>query len=177
MSHFSFFILVLISTSIFAQKKWDGGGGTNAWSNPANWTGNILPSASDDVVLDNSVINTSYNVLLPSTAVTVKSITITAGINKNIELTLPNTNTLAPALTVSGTGYGMTLNAGAVFRNSSGSSSGTSVNVLDSIKIVNTGRYIHNTAGAHTLNVHKLSVAPGTETGKRQGHGRYLTSA
>lgn len=103
--------------------------------------------------------------MLPVTAVTVKTITITPLINRTIDLTLPNTNTLAPALTVNGAGYGLILNAGAVFRNSSGSSSGTAVNILDSIKISNGGKYIHNSAGAHALNVHRLSVAPNTENG------------
>lgn len=165
MSHFSFLILLFISLPVFAQKKWDGGGGTNAWNNGNNWTGNTVPSASDNVVLDNSVVTTGYSVLLPTTAVTVNSITITPTINRTIDLTLPNANTLAPALTVSGSGYGMILNAGAVFRNSSGSSSGTAVNIVDSIKISNGGKYIHNSAGAHALNVHRLSVAPNTENG------------
>lgn len=39
---------------------WDGGGGTNyAWSTPANWSGDILPGAGDDVVLKGIVqVNT-----------------------------------------------------------------------------------------------------------------------
>src|SRR5215213_7446372 len=100
MSHLSFFILLLISCSAFSQKKWDGGAGTNLWSNALNWTGNTVPTLTDDIVLDNSLVAASYNVILPATAVTVKTITITPAASRTIELTLPVANTLLPGLTV-----------------------------------------------------------------------------
>src|SRR5690349_16824908 len=165
MSHLSFIILFLVSLSSFAQKKWDGEAGNNQWSNAANWTNNTLPTTTDNVILDNSLVTGSYNVSLPSTAVTVRSITITPAASKTIELTLPATNTALPGLTISGPGYGLTINSGGSFRNSSGSSSGTSVRVTDSIRINNDGRYVHNSASGHTTNMQTLATIAGTENG------------
>jgi hypothetical protein len=165
MSHLSFFILLLISFASFSQKKWDGGGGNNQWNNASNWTGNTVPSLSDDVVLDNSVITSSYSVVLPNTSVTVKSITISPGTSRSIDLTLPATNTSVPGFSANGPGYGMIINSGGIFRNSSGNTSGATVRVLDSIKISNDGRYIHNSASGHSTNVQVLSLAAGTEKG------------
>ncbi len=155
----------MLSLPLSAQKKWDGGGGDNQWSNALNWSGNTLPDIGDDVLLDNSVVSQGYNVLLPVTAVTVKTVTITPASGENIELTLPVENTLVPGLTIAGPGYGLIINNGGIFRNSSGASSGTPVIISDSIRINNNGRYVHNTPRGHSMNVDRLSAAPGTEKG------------
>ena len=115
MSHLTFFILfaaVFISNDCTSQKKWDGGAGNNQWSNALNWTGNTLPSVIDDVVLDNALVTGNYTVILPATAVTVKTITITPAVSRTIDLSLPSANTAIPGLTVSGPGYGLTINSG-----------------------------------------------------------------
>jgi hypothetical protein len=70
-----------------------------------------------------------------------------------------------PGFVVTGPGYGMILNEGAIFKNASGASSGAPVDISDSIRINNGGRYIHNTARAHAANIQSLSRAPGTEQG------------
>lgn len=168
MSHLFYFIqfaILVIPASTLCQKKWDGGGGNNQWSNAQNWTGNTLPLSTDDVVLDNSGTGVSYIVQLPSTAVTVKSITITPNSGRTIELILPATNIAVPGLTVNGPGYGLTMNSGGTFRNSSGSTSGNAVRVIDSIRINNEGRYVHSSASSHTSNVQVISTAAGTERG------------
>jgi hypothetical protein len=168
MSHLfilSIFAALIIPASSFPQKKWDGGAGNNLWSNANNWTGNSLPTSSDNIVLDNSLVSGNYTVALPSTATTVKTITISPAAGRTIELTLPSTNTAIPGLTVSGPGYGLTINSGGTFRNSSGSSSGNTVVVTDSIRINNDGRYVHNSASGHSSNVQVLSRAAGTEKG------------
>ena len=165
MSHLSFFILLFISITSLAQKKWDGEAGNNQWSSALNWTGNAVPIATDNVVLDNSIVLISYNVVLPSTAVTVKTITITPSAPKTIELTLPSTNIFLPGLTVSGPGYAMTINSGGTFRNASGSNTGTAVRVIDSIRINNDGKYRHNTMSGHSTNVQQLATISGTESG------------
>jgi hypothetical protein len=165
MSHLSFFILLFVSFSSIAQKRWDGEAGTNQWSSALNWTGNAVPTATDNVILDNSIVAGNYSVALPSTSVTVKTITITPSVSKTIELTLPATNTLLPGLTVTGPGYGLTINSGGTFRNSSGSSFGTAVRVTDSIRINNGGRYVHNSASGHSTSVQMLAMIAGTESG------------
>lgn len=165
MSHLIFIILILFSVTAFSQKKWDGGGGNGLWSNALNWTGNTVPAASDVVVLDNSLVLGSYTVTLPNTAVSVRSILIIPTTSKTIDLILPKTNTVIPAFTATGPGYGMSINSGGTFKNSSGSSSGNAVVVADSIMISNDGKYVHNTSSSHSSNVMVLSRAPGTEDG------------
>jgi hypothetical protein len=165
MSHLYFFIFLFISVASFAQKKWDGEAGNNQWSNALNWTGNAVPSTTDNVILDNSFVTGNYSVALPSTAVTVKTITISPSASRLIELTLPSSNTALPGLTVSGPGYGLIINSGGTFRNSSGSAAGSAVRVLDSIRINNDGRYIHNSASGHSTNVQVFAMIAGTESG------------
>src|SRR4029079_3852191 len=144
---------------------WDGEAGNNQWSNAINWTGNAVPTATDNVVLDNSLVPGNYSISLPSAAVTVKTITITPSASRTIELTLPATNTALPGLTINGPGYGLVINSGGTFRNSSGSVTGSAVRVIDSIRINNGGRYVHNSASGHSTNVQTLATIAGTESG------------
>ncbi len=122
--------------------------------------------ASDDVLLDNGNLPGSYQVVLPDLAISVHTLTISPSSGNQIELTLPASNILNNAVSIAGPGYGLLLNAGAVFRNSSGISSGESLHIADSIRINNGGRYIHNTRASHAAGIVQiLSSAPGTETG------------
>ena len=170
MSHLFFytrFLFLLVAIPAFSQKKWDGGGGDNLWNNALNWADDQEPADGDAVVLDNSVVSGSYTVQLPAgtSAVTVKSIIILPSAGNNIELILPSTNTVVPALIITGPGYGLDIGNGGIFRNASGASSGTPASIADSIRIRNGGRYVHNTERAHASNVQVLSAAPGTEEG------------
>jgi hypothetical protein len=166
MSHLSFYILLFFySLQLTAQVKWDGGGENNQWNDPLNWAGNNLPSLADDVILDNSIIAGNYDVILPATTVTVKTISLSPASGRNIELILPPDNTVVPGLIITGPAYGLIINNGGVFRNSSGASSGTPLSVADSIKINNGGKFIHHTARAHAANVDRISSMPGTENG------------
>lgn len=147
-------------------KTWNGSAGDGLWSSPGNWNGNIIPTASDDVVLDNSAVTNSYGVILPDAAITVKTLTISADAGKTIQLVLPSTNTAEPAFTATGPGYSLLLNSGGVFINASGLTSGESLNIADSIRINNGGRYIHRTRASHaSAIVRLLSAAAGTEKG------------
>lgn len=168
MSHLSFYLLLIIlffAVDSFSQKRWDGGGGDNRWNNGLNWNNNSLPATTDNVVLDNTFVTGTYSVVLPPSVVTVKSITISPSAGKTIDLVLPPQNTVTPGLIVKGPGYGMVINSGGIFRNSSGASSGNAASIADSIKVANNGTYIHNTASGHASNVQVLSTAPGTEQG------------
>jgi hypothetical protein len=147
-------------------KSWTGFGGDANWTNSLNWSGNSLPQSTDDVLLDNSDLPVSYQVILPDTAVILKTILISPSPGRNIELILPASNTVTNDLTVTGPGYGIELKAGAIFRNSSGLSSGESLSIADSLMIHDGGRYIHQTRASHANNILRiLSSAPGTEEG------------
>ncbi|MEP6746746.1 MAG: hypothetical protein ABJB86_03415 [Bacteroidota bacterium] len=156
-----------MSVNLTAQVKWTGSGGDGQWTTASNWTGNQLPGATDDILLDNSLMPGNYTVFLPGLAIatTIKSITISPAAGNNIQLTLSASNTAAPALTVTGPGYGITINNGGMLVNSSGSSSTASIAVTDSVKINNGGQYTHNTRSAHAALVTVLSKQPGTEKG------------
>ncbi len=165
-------LICLVMTGILseaaAQIKWDGEAGDGIWSNPVNWVGNILPSPADRVVLDNSMVSTSYEVLIASggAAITVEQIMIFPSSENSISLVIAPENLLSPALICRGEGYGLELGSGAIFRNSSGASSGAPFETADSIRINDGARFIHNTPRSHAANVRALSRAPGTENGE-----------
>jgi len=173
--------LFFSALSGYAQKIWTGNGRDGNWSNPVNWSGGTLPLFTEEVLLDNSVLTSSYIVTLPvSNAVSIKTITIAPAGPNTIELILPSANSQIPGFTASGPGYGILLNAGAVFRNSAAVSSGVNIVVADSFRINNGGRYIHNTRASHAGNIAQvLSRMPGTESGSFEFDvpgGAYTTS-
>src|SRR5580693_2285565 len=165
-SRFIIFTLLFPAVLKAGTKAWTGYAGDANWSNPLNWTGQSLPSSSDDVILDNSDIPLSFLVILPDKAVVIRTLVISPSPGRNIELILPATNITPNAFTVTGPGYGIELHAGAIFRNASGISSGESLQIADSMIIYDGGRYIHQTRSSHANNILKfLSNAPGTEQG------------
>jgi len=152
---------------LWCQIKWDGEGADGLWNTATNWVGNIVPSSTDNVLLDHSSITGNYTIVLPAGAngVVVQTLIIFPAASKTIEVHLPITNTAIPGFTATGPGYGLTIYQGGIFKNSSGASNGTPVNISDSIKIINGGSFIHNTSRAHAANVMVLSRVPGTEQG------------
>lgn len=160
-------VIPAIAHNSFAlTKTWTGLAGNGLWASAANWSNNSLPAASDDVVLDNSVIATDYTVTLPNNAVSIRTLSLSPAAAHSIRLVLPATNMVAPALTVTGPGYGIVINSGGIFRNQSGLSTGASLSIADSLRINNNGRYIHSSRSpSATSIVQLLSKAPGTERG------------
>ncbi len=148
-----------------AQKKWTGLANDGLWNNPANWLNNELPLETDMVLLDNSFFAESYTVQLPTTLVKVKYLTITPLQGYKIELILPPANTLDSALMVTGKGYSIVLNDGAVFKNQSEAPKGYGLYMGDSLRINDGAQYIHNTKRSNANIVKFLSRAPGTEHG------------
>ncbi len=166
------FLLLLgiscINSSTFTQiKYWDGEGGDGLWSTAANWNDNTIPLATDNVVLDNSLVAVSYTVTLPSGAVATQVSTITISPQPTVVITLllPVANTANPGLLISGSGDAFVLNNGAIFRNASGAGSGTGFETTNTFRINNGGHYIHNTARGTAAILNKLSTATGTEQG------------
>jgi hypothetical protein len=163
-----FCILFLFCPAILVAetKSWTGYGGDANCSNPLNWSGGNLPLSTDDVLLDNSDLPVSYQVILPDGSVVLKTILINPSLGRNIELVLPASNKTTNAFSATGPGYGIELKAGAIFRNASGLSSGESLFIADSMIIHDGARYIHQTRASHANNILKfLSTAPGTEQG------------
>jgi hypothetical protein len=161
------FIALLLYVPALAQRQWDGEAGDGQWTTARNWSDDILPAVTDDVILNNAFIAGGYTVTLPggNSAVQIRSITIAPGSGNNIELILPAANTAIPAFKVSGAVYGMVIENGGIFKNASGADNGLPVEIADSLKINNGGRYIQNSSSSHAAIVSVLSKAPGTDEG------------
>lgn len=67
--------------ALAAAITWDGGAGTSNWNDANNWSGNAVPTSSDDVTLNNATVVTAYTVVV-NTAADVNSLVIseTAGV-------------------------------------------------------------------------------------------------
>jgi len=159
-------IIMLLMQILLAQKKWTGGN-LGDWNNNANWNPAGVPSITDDVIFDNSSDPANYTVALAGNAVVIHSLLINPAPGKNIKLVLPSSNISSPALTLTGEDDAIIINSGGIFQNSSGLSSGQSLNIAGKLRINNGGRYVHNTKSAHANDiVAKLSVVAGTEEGE-----------
>lgn len=93
MKTFSIFLISIaasfcLTNSSLAQKTWTGIGGNGLWTTASNWSGNSVPTTSDDIILDNSNVSGSYTVTIPKSGSAVCR-TLTIGYNGN-----PNTITL-----------------------------------------------------------------------------------
>lgn len=166
-------VLLLLCQLGWAQKKWTGNNGTAYWNDPLNWEGDQVPDVADQVLLDNSYFNASYEVVLPDSEVVIQSLEIVPSAQHTIRLLLPVSNTIAgtansplvKAFAILGSGYPLIIRKNAVFINASGSASGYAVFFNDSVKVENGGRYIHRTRTGHAEILNKLSRAAGTELG------------
>ncbi|MFM7838411.1 MAG: hypothetical protein ACKO6K_02495, partial [Chitinophagaceae bacterium] len=165
-----FFLLLyaLLSQAGFSQPlKWDGGGGDSSWTTAANWSEDRVPQSGDDVLLDNSLREANYLVILPAgnSSITIRSLVVSPSADHHIEVLLPKQNTAAPALSTT-LAPGLVLSQGALFRNASGASSGNALAVSDSLRILKGGIFIQQSETAHAALVSRLSLAPGTEEGQ-----------
>ncbi len=59
-------------TTSAATRAWDGGGDGQSWTNAANWIGDIVPVAGDDVVID--VVGTNATITFAGGALTLRSL-------------------------------------------------------------------------------------------------------
>ncbi len=74
---------------VLTAVAWTGLGGSNLWSNPANWSGGAIPSSTSDVVINNPTA--SLSVVLDAGPVTVRSLTLNERliINRGVTLSSP----------------------------------------------------------------------------------------
>ena len=57
---------------LLALVTWDGGGGDDRWENPANWSGDSLPGAGDDVSID--VAGSTRTIVIDASNVNIRSL-------------------------------------------------------------------------------------------------------
>ena len=159
-------LVMMVSVLCFAQKKWDGGGNNNQWNNDQNWYPDGVPLPTDDVLLEHSLFAGSYTVELPSgnSLVEIRSLLINP-VTFSITVLLPVTNTATTALSVTGAGDAISIGNTGILINASGASSGTPIQLIGSLKIMNGGKYIHQTPRGNAVLIDRLSTSPGTENG------------
>ncbi len=83
----------------------------------------------------------------------------------SITLLLPFSNTATTALMVTGSGDAIIIGKNGILRNASGAASGTPIQPTGLIKIMNEGRYIHQTPRGNAALIDKLATTDGTEKG------------
>ena len=59
-----------------ATRTWTGGAGDGLWHSPANWSGNTVPTLSDNVVFENA---SPLTVTVASSAANAKQVYVTRG--------------------------------------------------------------------------------------------------
>ena len=158
-SIFIIFTFLTFTYSAFAQKTWTGLGGNGLWSTASNWSGNTVPTASDDIILDNSSVSGTYTVTISENS---------SVIFRTIKIGYPgNANTISllfeskfvrggggnPAGLVFGNGGGndidFLIDNGGVFINASTATSGTnyieSAGLSDLVQVNSGGKFIQVT--------------------------------
>lgn len=70
------------SRAALVTRTWDGGGLTNNWSDPNNWSGDTVPSSSDDVVFD----STSSKDAIFDTSASINRINVNTGYTGTISI-------------------------------------------------------------------------------------------
>ena len=159
--------LILLSLSVWSQKKWDGGGGDSLWSTPFNWSPDGVPAAAESVYLDNEWVTTDYAVVMPGGMITttIHSLQLQPGVSKQIRLTLPMSNTASPGLNLSSIDTALYIGHGGVFINASGAPAGNAIVLTGKIKIENGGKYSHQTTRGNALLVSSLAIAAENRNG------------
>jgi len=155
----------------FDAITWNGATGNGLWSDALNWSPNILPQNTDDVVFDNITgpVN-SYTVQYDVTlAQNINSLRINPSTGKNITLNFPNTCTLSPALTINTVNDAIIIENGGVLNANFGSPSGNPLTFATAttgkIKINNGGKFVWMCDESNVYIVDRLSTDVGTETG------------
>jgi len=82
--------------SLLAAIAWDGGGNGTAWSDPLNWSGNVLPGPADDVTIGPGATTITY----ASGTTSIRSLHVAAG--RTLALTI-GTLSLAAESAIEGT--------------------------------------------------------------------------
>jgi hypothetical protein len=103
------FALRPVHNTSAADITWDGGGADSLWSTPANWSGDQLPTASDDAIIemdpgatiDATVTADALSVSIADTEDSVGRVTMTGG-----TLTVHQTGGGGPGLWIGNTGTG-----------------------------------------------------------------------
>ena len=151
--HFSFsFLLLFPSLAAAAAISWDGGGDGVSWSDAINWSGDVLPGASDDVTIN---VGGTATITLASGTQTINSLSCDEALvisGGSLDIAAASSITAGGSLTLSGgtlTGGG-TLTVTSTMVWSSGTMSGSDSTIIQS------GATLTLSAGTSTLDTRTL---------------------
>lgn len=164
-------MLAAASNVFAATVKWDGGGGDLEWNTNNNWDGNLKPTASDDVIIDDTYVAASQAITATTTNIVYNSLSISSA---------AYSHSLAISVDASGgsvtIGSGGTLNAGARAISCSGNwnaTSGTFTDGTSTVTFTGTSGTISITPGGTDENHDFYNItfndAAGTATYQLQG--------
>jgi hypothetical protein len=158
--------------NFFDEIIWNGSTGNGRWSDALNWSPNILPQQTDEVLFDNITGNSnSYSVIYDLVSMqTIKSLRINPTIPNNITLNFPNTCTFSPAITINLIGDAVIIENGGIINADFGATSGDPLTFAASgtsgkLRINNGGRFIWKADQANLYLIDRLSTVAGTEKG------------
>ena len=149
----AFIFVALIASSAWAQKTWTGSAGDGLWTSASNWSGGAVPTAADDVLLDNTNVSGSYTVTIPFDSSLGKAIarSIQIGYAGNVNtITLYFSNNAK----VAGFKFGdstagnldFSVDRGGVFINASNAASGSTYfqrkGTADSLRVKSGGKFV-----------------------------------
>ena len=156
-------LLIGISLSNYAQKRWDGEEGDGQWNSARNWLPDGVPLYNEAVILNNDLIPSSYHVTLPfsNTAVEFFSLQINGSPQQVVSLEIPDGSTASPAIIT----QNITIGKNGLIVNSSGAPAGNTFSLSGFIKIEDGGKYIHKTLRGNAYLISKLLMSSGCEKG------------
>ncbi|PHX74521.1 MAG: hypothetical protein CK547_02870 [Chitinophagaceae bacterium] len=129
-------LLIGISLSNYAQKRWDGEEGDGQWNSARNWLPDGVPLYNEAVILNNEFIPSSYHVTLPfsNTVVEFFSLQINGSPQQVVSLEIPDGSTASPAIIT----QNITIGKNGIIVNSSGAAAGNTFSLSGFIKFEET---------------------------------------
>src|SRR3989442_12011733 len=81
---FALFLSFPVQHAEATAVTWDGGGDGSSWSDPANWSGDTLPTSTDTITIDGNVVDLTVALDVDFHLDTWRSILITCDVTLNI---------------------------------------------------------------------------------------------
>ncbi len=159
-------VLIIYTCNTYGQKWWDGEAGDSAWHSAKNWFPDGVPAPTDDIIIDNKILDRSFNIFIGSgDSIRINSIKVMPSNGHQLTIEITPTNTLPTAFTILSSEKSIELFQHAVLINHSGASSGNIFLLNGSMYIHNGGKYIHKTNRGNSYIISKLAIDDGSKKG------------
>lgn len=159
-------VLIICACNTYGQKWWDGEAGDSAWHSAKNWFPDGVPAPTDDIIIDNKILDRSFNIFIGSgDSIRINSLKVIPSNGHQLTIEITSTNTLSTAFTILSSEKSVELFQHAVLINHSGASSGNIFLLNGSMYIHNGGKYIHKTIRGNSYIISKLAIDDGSRKG------------